>query len=597
MMNCEMGARRRRNGHDESRDVQAHDCRALRGVLLALAISIACDGPQAASPAPVGARNGMVVTSQHLATKVGVDILKQGGNAVDAAVAVGYALGVVFPAAGNIGGGGFMTVQLADGRKTFIDFRETAPLAATAGMYLDRDGSVIRGLSTKGYLAAGVPGNVAGLELALAKYGTMPRAAVMAPAIRLAQRGFALEQGDVDLLAIAARDFREDAPSAAVFLRNGQPYAAGQRLVQKDLARTLDRIARHGADGFYRGPVADAIVTASTRGRGIITNADLARYRATERTPIECDYRGYRIVSAPPPSSGGVIICEILGVLEGYPLQKWGFRSAQAVHYQIEAMRHAYVDRNGYLGDPDFVRNPTDRLLDRQYAGEIRAAIDPAKAGVSRDMRAGVAPHEGTNTTHYSIVDKDGNAVAVTYTLNEWFGAKVMPATTGIVMNNEMDDFTAKVGASNLYGLVQGEVNAIAPGKRPLSSMSPTIVSRDGKPVLVIGAPGGSRIITVVLQVILNTVDYGMNLQEAIDAPRIHQQWLPETTFVEPFALSPDTRRILTDMGHTFAESPAWSHATGIIVGAPWLGGASRDGNRYYGANDPRRNTGLALGY
>ena len=304
-----MGAGQRRNGHDESRDVQAHDCRALRGVLFALAISIACDGPQAASPAPVGARNGMVVTSQHLATKVGVDILKQGGNAIDAAVAVGYALGVVFPAAGNIGGGGFMTVQLANGRKTFIDFRETAPLAATAGMYLDRDGSVIRGLSTKGYLAAGVPGNVAGLELALAKYGTMPRAAVMAPAIRLAQHGFVLEQGDVDLLAIAARDFREDAPSAAVFLRNGQPYAAGQRLVQKDLARTLDRIARHGADGFYRGPVADAIVTASTRGRGIITNADLARYRAKERTPIECDYRGYRIVSAPPPSSGGVIIC------------------------------------------------------------------------------------------------------------------------------------------------------------------------------------------------------------------------------------------------------------------------------------------------
>ena len=584
-------------GTTNRRDVRTHDCRALRAVLLALAIIIGHDGAHAASPAPVGARNGMVVTSQHLATKVGVDILKQGGNAVDAAVAVGYALGVVYPAAGNIGGGGFMTIQLADGRKTFIDFRETAPLAATAGMYLDRDGNVIRGLSTKGYLAAGVPGNVAGFELALAKYGTMTRAAVMAPAIRLAQRGFVLEQGDADLLAIAARDFREDAPSAAVFLRDGQPYAAGQRLVQKDLARTLDRIARHGADGFYGGPIADAIVMASTRGRGIITNADLAQYRAKERTPIECDYRGYRIVSAPPPSSGGVIICEILGVLEGYPLPQWGFRSAQAVHYQIEAMRHAYVDRNGYLGDPDFVRNPIDRLLDKKYAEEIRAAIDPGKVGVSRDMRAGVPPHEGTNTTHYSIVDKDGNAVAVTYTLNEWFGAKVMPSTTGIVMNNEMDDFTVKTGASNLYGLVQGEVNAIAPGKRPLSSMSPTIVSRDGKPVLVIGAPGGSRIITVIVQLILNTVDYGMNLQEAIDAPRIHQQWLPETTFVEPFALSPDTRRMLTDMGHTFVENSAWSHATGIIVGAPWLGGASRDGNRYYGANDPRRNTGLALGY
>ena len=539
----------------------------------------------------------MVVTSQHLATRVGVDILQRGGNAIDAAVGVGYALGVVLPAAGNIGGGGFMTIQLADGRKTVIDFRETAPLAATPNMYLDRDGNVLRGLSTKGYLAAAVPGNVAGFELALARYGTMKRAAVMAPAIRLAKRGFVLEQGDVDLLAIATRDFREDAPSAAVFLRNGQPYAAGARLVQKDLARTLERIATHGNAGFYDGPVADAIVAASVRGRGIFTKEDLSRYRAKERVPIECDYRGYRIVSAPPPSSGGVVLCEILGVLEAYPLADWGFGSARAVHHEVEAMRHAYVDRNSYLGDPDFVRNPVERLLDRTYAAQIRAAIDPAKAGSSRDLKPGVAPHEGMNTTHYSIVDKDGNAVAVTYTLNEWFGAKVMPANTGIVMNDEMDDFTSKVGAPNLYGLVQGEANAIAPGKRPLSSMSPTIVSRDGKPVLVIGTPGGSRITTVVLQVILNTVDYGMNLQEAIDAPRIHQQWLPETTFVEPFALSPDTRRMLTDMGHQITETSPWSHAAGIMAGAPWLGGASRDGNRYYGAIDPRRNTGLALGY
>jgi len=425
----------------------------------------------------------------------------------------------------------------------------------------------------------------------------MKRAAVMAPAIRLARRGFVLEKGDADLLAIATRDFREDAPAAAVFLRKGQPYAAGERLVQKDLARTLERIATHGNAGFYDGPVADAIVAASVRGRGIFTKEDLSRYRAKERVPIECDYRGYRIVSAPPPSSGGVVLCEILGVLEAYPLADWGFGSARAVHHEVEAMRHAYVDRNSYLGDPDFVRNPVERLLDRTYAAQIRAAIDPAKAGSSRDLKPGVAPHEGMNTTHYSIVDKDGNAVAVTYTLNEWFGAKVMPANTGIVMNDEMDDFTSKVGAPNLYGLVQGEANAIAPGKRPLSSMSPTIVSRDGKPVLVIGTPGGSRIITVVLQVILNTVDYGMNLQEAIDAPRIHQQWLPETTFVEPFALSPDTRRMLTDMGHQITETSPWSHAAGIMAGAPWLGGASRDGNRYYGAIDPRRNTGLALGY
>jgi gamma-glutamyltranspeptidase / glutathione hydrolase len=571
--------------------------RIVRALLGALLLFAGCANSLAASQAPVGARDGMVVTSQHLATKVGVDILKQGGNAVDAAVAVGYALGVVFPAAGSLGGGGFMTIQLADGRRTFIDFRETAPLAATAGMYLDRDGNVIRGRSTKGYLAAGVPGNVAGFELALAKYGTMKRAAVMMPAIRLARRGFFLEQGDVELLASGARDLYDDASARAIFLDHGQPYRVGQQLVQKDLARTLERIARLGNAGFYDGPVADAIVTASTRGGGIITKADLARYRARERAPIECDYRGYRIVSAPPPSSGGVIVCEILGILEGYPLREWGFRSARAVHHQVEAMRHAYVDRNSYLGDPDFVRNPIERLLDKAYAAQIRAAIDPGKAGVSSDLKPGVAPHEGTNTTHYSIVDRAGNAVAVTYTLNEWFGARVMPPSTGIVMNDEMDDFAAKPGVANLYGLVQGDANAIAPGKRPLSSMTPTIVSRDGKPVLVVGAPGGSRIITVVVHLILNTVDYGMTLQEAIEATRFHQQWQPETTFVEPLALSPDTRRILSDMGHRFGENSPWSQAAGIMVGAPMLGGMPRGGNRFYGAIDPRRNTGLALGY
>jgi gamma-glutamyltranspeptidase/glutathione hydrolase len=394
------------------------------------------------------------------------------------------------------------------------------------------------------------------------------------------------------------RDFREDAPSAAVFLRNGQPYAAGDASrPEGSRPHARDASQTHGNAGFYDGPVADAIVAASVRGRGIFTKADLSRYRAKERVPIECDYRGYRIVSAPPPSSGGVILCEILGVLEGVSAAGMGlpFRARRAPRDRGDAPR---VRRSQQLSRrPDFVRNPSSACWTRTYAAQIRAAIDPAKAGSSRDLKPGVAPHEGMNTTHYSIVDKDGNAVAVTYTLNEWFGAKVMPANTGIVMNDEMDDFTSKVGAPNLYGLVQGEANAIAPGKRPLSSMSPTIVSRDGKPVLVIGTPGGSRIITVVLQVILNTVDYGMNLQEAIDAPRIHQQWLPETTFVEPFALSPDTRRMLTDMGHQITETSPWSHAAGIMAGAPWLGGASRDGNRYYGAIDPRRNTGLALGY
>ena len=554
-------------------------------------------GAFAASVAPVAAENGMVVTAQHIATRIGVDVLKDGGNAVDAAVAVGYALAVVYPAAGNLGGGGFMTIQLADGRKTFLDFREKAPLAATANMYLGADGNVVPGLSTKGHLAVGVPGSVSGLEMALARYGTMKRAALIAPAIKHAEDGFVLEQGDVDMLLAATADFAKDPATAAIFLKGGQPYAVGDKLVQKDLAKTLRRIADEGTKGFYAGPVAQAIVASSQAGKGILTQADLDKYTTRELKPVECDYRGYRIVSAPPPSSGGVIVCEILNVLEGYPLKDWGFRSAQAVHVQIEAMRHAYVDRNSYLGDPDFVKNPLDRLLDKTYAAKIRAAIDPAKAGVSKDIKPGVAPHEGSNTTHYSIVDRFGNAVSVTYTLNDWFGARVTAAGTGVLLNNEMDDFTAKIGVPNLYGLVQGEANAIAPEKRPLSSMSPTIVTKDGKPVMVVGTPGGSRIITAVLHTILNVVDYGMTIQEAVDAPRFHQQWLPEATNLERFAISPDTEKILVGMGHKFGNPQSPNHVAAIMVGAPSLGGKPVGKNRVYGSNDPRRNTGLALGH
>src|SRR5437762_12862223 len=518
---------------------------SLRRSLLLSAVALACAGAQAASQAPVAAKDGMVVTAQHLATRVGIDVLKDGGNAVDAAVAVGYALAVVYPAAGNLGGGGFMTIQLADGRKTFLDFREKAPLAATPDMYLDSAGNVIKGASTKGHLAVGVPGSVAGLEYAREKYGTRSRGTLMAPAIGFAERGFVLDDGDIALFATATDDFRDDPATAAIFLNHGQPYKAGDRLVQKDLAKTLRLIAMNGPAAFYQGSIADAIAASSVAGKGIIAKADLQQYKVRELAPIECDYRGYHIVSAPPPSSGGVVICEILNILEGYPLKDLGFRSAQAVHYQIEAMRHAYVDRNSYLGDPDFVKNPLDRLLDKGYAEKVRAAIDPNKAGVSRDLKPGVPPHEGINTTHYSIVDSQGNAVSVTYTLNDWFGAKVTAAKTGVLLNDEMDDFTAKAGVPNLYGLVQGEANAIAPGKRPLSSMSPTIVTRDGKPVMVVGTPGGSRIITAVLETIVNAIDYDMNAQEAVDMPRFHQQWLPELTNLETYALSPDTRKIL----------------------------------------------------
>ncbi|WP_346831003.1 gamma-glutamyltransferase [Pseudomonas abietaniphila] len=566
--------------------------------LLATAFTLAFSSTYAASVAPVAAENGMVVTAQHLATHVGVDVLKSGGNAVDAAVAVGYALAVVYPAAGNLGGGGFMTIQLADGRKTFLDFREKAPQAATANMYLDKDGNVVPDLSSKGHLAVGVPGTVSGMEMALSKYGTKKRAEVMAPAIKLAENGFALEQGDVDLLHTATDEFKADAKDlGTIFLNKGQPMQVGDKLVQKDLAKTLKEISAKGTDGFYKGWVAKAIVDSSQAGKGIIVQADLDKYKTRELAPVECDYRGYHVVSAPPPSSGGVVICEIMNILEGYPMKELGYHSAQGMHYQIEAMRHAYVDRNSYLGDPDFVKNPINHLLDRDYAAKLRAAIEPQKAGVSQDIKPGVAPHEGNNTTHYSIVDKWGNAVSVTYTLNDWFGAGVMASKTGVILNDEMDDFTSKVGVPNMYGLVQGEANAIAPGKTPLSSMSPTIVTKDGKAVMVVGTPGGSRIITATLLTMLNVIDYGMNIQEAVDAPRFHQQWMPETTNLERFAVSPDTQKILESWGHKFAEPQDANHLAAILVGAPSLGGKPVGNNRFYGANDPRRNTGLSLGY
>ena len=566
--------------------------------LMATGLALSCLTAHAASVAPVAAENGMVVTAQHLASHVGVDVLKSGGNAVDAAVAVGYALAVVYPAAGNLGGGGFMTIQLADGRKTFLDFREKAPLAATPDMYLDKEGNVIPELSTRGHLVVGVPGTVSGMELALKKYGTKPRKEVIAPAIKLAEDGFVLEQGDVDLLEYATDVFKKDMrDSGSIFLSNGEPMQVGQKLVQKDLSKTLREISEKGADGFYKGWVADAIVTSSQANKGIITQADLDKYQTRELAPIECDYRGYHVVSAPPPSSGGVVICEIMNILDGYPMKELGFRSAQAMHYQIEAMRHAYVDRNSYLGDPDFVKNPIAHLLDKNYATKIREVIDPQKAGVSREIKPGVAPHEGSNTTHYSIVDKWGNAVSVTYTLNDWFGAGVMASKTGVILNDEMDDFTSKIGVPNMYGLVQGEANAIAPGKAPLSSMSPTIVTKDGKVVMVVGTPGGSRIITATLLTILNVIDYGMNIQEAVDAPRFHQQWLPEETNLENFATSPDTRKMLESWGHKFAGPQDPNHIAAILVGAPSLEGKPVGKNRFYGANDPRRNTGLSLGY
>jgi gamma-glutamyltranspeptidase/glutathione hydrolase len=569
---------------------------SLRGVAAVVATLFAAAA--VASPVPPAAgEHGMVVTAHQLATKIGVDVLKSGGNAVDAAIAVGYALAVTYPAAGNLGGGGFMTLQLADGRKTFLDFREKAPLAATERMFLDRQGNIVPELSTRGHLAVGVPGTVSGLEYARVKYGTMPREALIAPAIELAEKGFVLSAGDIELLVYGTEGFRKDPPTAAIFLDHGQPFRAGQRLVQADLARTLSSISRHGADGFYKGPVAAALVAASKAGNGIITQADLDRYSTRELAPVECDYRDFHIVTAPPPSGGGIAACEMLNILEGYPLKSMGRGSVQAVHYQIEAMRYAYADRNALLGDPDFVKNPIKRLIDDAHAARIRTSIDPKRAGSSLALRRGSAAREGSNTTHYSIADVKGNAVAVTYTLNDWFGAHVTAGGTGFLLNNEMDDFTAKEGAPNMYGLVQGQPNRIEPGKRPLSSMTPTIVTRDGKPLMILGTPGGSRITTAVLLTMLNVLDYGMDIQQAVDAPRFHQQWLPATTLVEDDAISSHTRTALERMGHEFGSPQPENHVAAILIGAPALNVAPVGKNRFYGGLDRRRNTGLALGY
>jgi len=570
------------------------------GLGLAFALSLA-PLAQAASPAPIEAEHGMVVTAERLASTVGADVLKKGGNAFDAAVAVGYALAVVWPEAGNIGGGGFMTLRTADGKTNFIDFRERAPKGASANMYLDAQGNIVKGASTDGYLAVGVPGTVAGLELVREKYGTMSRAALLEPAIRLAHDGFVLSQGDAASFKAEAEKLRRDPAAAAIYLgADGKPRKTGETLVQPDLAASLTAISQQGPDAFYKGAIADAIVKASQGKGGILTKADFESYKVREFKPVTCTYRGYEIVSAPPPSSGGVVVCEILNVLEGYPLAKFGPGSVETVHVMAEAMRAAYADRNASLGDPDFIKNPVDHLTDKKYAGELRARIRPDRAGKST-LPASMKAAEPKHTTHYSIIDDAGNMVGVTYTLNDNFGTGVVAPGTGILMNNEMDDFTSKPGVPNLYGLVQGEANAIAPGKTPLSSMSPTVVTKDGKPFMVIGSPAGSRIPTIVLEAIVNVVDFGMTIQEAIDTPRIHHQWLPDEILTEPYALSPDTLKLLAKMGykvHLDADWPVWGYGAGILVGGKDLAEIGKGGGaRYNGAMDSRAAAGAAVGY
>ena len=540
--------------------------------LVALALSVAGgDGLRAGQPAR--ARHAMVVTREPHATDAGLAVLRAGGNAVDAAVAVGFALAVTLPSAGNLGGGGFMLIRFADGRSTFLDFRERAPQGASRDMYLGPDGQPTRD-SLAGYRASGVPGTVRGLEHAHKKYGTRPWAALVAPAIQLAAKGFPVSYGLSQSLK-ASKVLPQFPESKRIFLRDGDYYEPGEQLVQPELARTLMRIGGEGARDFYEGETARRLAETMASNGGLITLSDLRGYSVVERKPLRGGYRGYEILTAPPPSSGGIGILQMLGMLEGSGYEKTGAGSAASIHYIIEVMRRYYADRSAYMGDPDFARVPVAGLLDPRYIEGRRRSIDPERATPSEELRPGSPSFdERTETTHYSIVDQEGNAAAVTYTLNGGYGCGVTAPGLGFLLNNEMDDFAASPGKPNYYGLIQGEANAIQPRKRPLSSMTPTIVLRDGRLFLVLGSPGGPRIITTVLEVLLNVIDFGMNVREAVDRPRFHHQWKPDKTYMEP-GFSPDTLALLRSRGHAIERVRSIGETAAILLEEGWLQGAA----------------------
>ena len=577
-------------------------------ILLLLAALVAGVAPLQGAVHPAHAPHAMVASVHGLASQAGVEIMKAGGNAVDAAVAVGFALAVVHPQAGNLGGGGFMLIRMADGKTHFIDYREKAPAAATANMYLDAQGNVIQDASLVGYRAIAVPGSVAGMVHAEKKYGKLTLARVMAPAIKLAL-GFPLAWED-------ARDLQQDEDlarfpeSRRLFQRSGNYYKQGEIFRQPELARTLERIAAN-PDEFYHGAMASELAASVQKGGGLITVDDLAKYEVKEREPVRGTYRGYEIISAPPPSSGGTALLEILNILEGYDLAKAGNRSAAAVHLTVEAFRRAFYDRAEFMGDPDFSKLPVAQLIDKKYGAAWRESLDPAHASVSKDLKRPaifneleqyasqhqqtMARREPEHTTHYSVVDTAGDAVAVTTTLNDDFGSRVTAEGLGFLLNDEMDDFSAKPGVPNLYGLIQGPANAIGPGKRPLSAMTPTIVLKDDKLFLVLGSPGGSKIITTVANILMGVVDYGMNIQEAVEAPRFHHQWLPDKVNVEQW-FSLDTVEALEAKGHHVER--------GVTVGGEWdpywsdgecIAIDPKTGARL-GASDGRHN-GKAVGY
>ena len=574
----------------------------LRRVAIAALLSGSCFSAAAAPPAPpvsygveedvfhpVRAKQGMVASVDATATQVGVDILKEGGNAVDAAVAVGYALAVTHPQAGNLGGGGFMLIRSKNGNTTAIDFREMAPAKATRDMFLDDQGNPDSKKSLTSHLASGTPGTVAGFSLALDKYGTMPLNKVVQPAFKLARDGFIVNDALADdLKTYGSEVLPNHENSKAIFWKEGEPLKKGDTLVQANLAKSLEMIAENGPDEFYKGTIAEQIAQEMQKNGGLITKEDLAAYKGVERSPISGDYRGYQVYSMPPPSSGGIHIVQILNILENFDMKKYGFGSADAMQIMAEAEKYAYADRPEHLDDPEFDKVPRQALTNKAYAKSIADQIDINKAKPFSEIRPGkLAPYESNQTTHYSVVDKDGNAVAVTYTLNTTFGTGIVAGESGILLNNQMDDFSAKPGVPNVYGLVGGDANAVGPNKRPLSSMSPTIVVKDGKTWLVTGSPGGSRIITTVLQMVVNSIDYGMNVVEATNAPRFHHQWLPDELRVEK-GFSPDTLKLLEAKGQKVALKEAMGSTQSIMVGP--------DGE-LYGASDPRSVDDLTAGY
>jgi gamma-glutamyltranspeptidase/glutathione hydrolase len=564
-------------------------CILLRATTLSIFLAVLTAFPlNGASRTPVRGTNGMVVSADAFASKVGVDILKKGGNAVDASVAVGFALTVTHPAAGNLGGGGFMMIRLNHGETTCIDYRERAPFAAHQNSYLDQTGAVIPKATTQGYRASGVPGTVAGLCLALSRYGSLPLREVIQPAIGLVERGFPVSYYLSESLKKSASLLKSFPESSRIYLRDGKYFEPGEIFVSPDLAWSLKIIRDRGAEGFYRGPVAQKIVEDFKAHGSWITQEDLQAYQPVIRVPITGSYRDYEIITVPPPSSGGIVLLEMLNILEGYKLADFGAGSSQGVHLAAEAMRRAFRDRSELMGDPDFVKIPVAELISKSYAAILRKGILPDKVSPSQSLSQRVLPTESRETTHYSVVDRDGNAVANTYTLNGSYGSGVTIAGTGILMNNEMDDFAINRDVPNADGLIQGEANTIAPGKRPLSSMTPTFITKGRKLFLVIGSPGGPTIINTVLQVVLNVIDFGLTIQEAIDAPRFHHQYLPDELRLEKQGWAQDVVVALQNRGHKIVLRECMGDAQGIQL----------DSQRgiLWGASDPRGD-GLALGY